>query len=816
MKKMGKRLIIGILTAAMTVGYVTAAEVSDFYDSEQTPVAGTVADSPEENLFSVAGSSDQWIFLDEKEEGIFVLKNAGTETKPFDATKNATKTKFMPGESNNIAFVINSSAFVTKYIPGAMADRMLSATWSVAAGASESAYSVDCKVTLLSAAEYAAYYEKIGAKCGTSGWFLRDPHPTTMGQIVEVSSVTDMAKTMGKLYGVSSLYFNVREIRPALLLEKDFFKKVKLNVETVGANIAAYILKNYKANELSELYSAFELMALGFEHVDLPPSAKDVKMVGEMKIGKPISCTYTYEHLQNVAEGETVITWYVSSTPGGGVTTAGTGSEYYILPAHAGKYLTVEVTPVDVKKAVGTPVRSTSTMGPLPASAGPLANQNPQFADTPVASPAENVFRIKGIPNGFILLERNDGVSFIGTTDNYGSVPFDKKSNVKFDPNSPDNVGYYLNNSLLNGESVGTVLPESIRKFIKRDTVWFTEAGNAQSNAPYDYYTTAAISLLSYQEWQKYYKKFGFDNGYNPIGWWLRSAKGSGDIKDILAVRTNASTDFRGQAFQYGGSFALMVRPVFYITNDFFLNVKLDASTMGSAVKNMMVTNYTLNELSGAKAGYTADELAAIGFSEAPVALKLNVSGIAAVGNEVECAYEYSSSKSKGSSIYRWLIANDEKGSYTPIPSETSKYLTITEDMVGKYIKVSVLPKDISGMGGLEYTSAEGVRITGPQTVNITRARLLSTSGIPATIASPVMLWSTNVGGEAAELTLIVAVYDENNRLLKVQSSDFSFTGGSKDLNFTYVQGANDGAKQIQFVLLDKNKNRPLLLKEVR
>ena len=821
MKKTVKRLICLASAFALMAGSAFAAVPQDFYDSGNESVPGTVLSTPDENIFTVDESDDEWIFLDATEDGIFVLKNESAgDNIAFDSASSVRNPiiEFDIDSSTNIAAIINSQDFIDKYIPEAIAENMLETEWEIAAGTADGLipepYSVTSRVTLLSAEEYAQYFEKIGADCG-GAWFLRDPHPTQNNAWVEVANASTGSRAAGKLYSVQSFNFNRRAVRPACMLDSDFFRNVKLDVDNMGENIIEYIKANYEKEDLSDIYDSDDLNTI-FDGVRRP-EVENLVLTGENRTGYPIGYDYDFVHPEGKGEGESIVKWYLSS----GASSADyteitvTDGEYYILPADAGKYLTVEVTPVDEDGTPGRAVRS-EPMGPLAASAGILPNQSALFENQQPAADPDYIFNVDGWSNGFVLLDEDEnGRFFIGTTDEYGTVAFDSNGGVKFDPEDPANVGYYLNTTVLNGENSGTRLPGSVIEYIDRDTVWFTEAGNANSNAPHDYYTQAAISLLSYTEWQEYYQKFGFDNGYTIVGWWLRSPMGNGDVTaDILAVRTNSSVDFQGRAFQYGSSAALLVRPVFWVEGDFFKNVKLDVSTMGSEVKNMMLRNYTMDDLSSGSAGYTQEELEAMGFADAPLADGLYISGIAASGNQIQAAYDYTAEAAEGESDFQWYISDSADGALSPIDGASQRYLDVSDDMVGKYVSFSVIPKNADGVGGMRVECGYRTLIAQSQSINLPENEVMNEQGGYPSVSDSVITYSATVEGEPAELTLIIAYYGENNELISVDTRDYSLQGQELSINESIAGDA--AADSIRIILLEKDTNRPLMFKEIR
>ena len=86
----------------------------------------------------------------------------------------------------------------------------------------------------------------------------------------------------------------------------------------------------------------------------------------------------------------------------------------------------------------------------------------------------------------------------------------------------------------------------------------------------------------------------------------------------------------------------------------------------------------------------------------APVASNVTVNGNLYSGEILSGVYDFTDEDghTEGSSSYRWLISDEEDGSYTAIEGQTSKTLTLTEDYDLKYVKFEVKPVDSYGKAG--------------------------------------------------------------------------------------------------------------------
>ena len=234
-------------------------------------------------------------------------------------------------------------------------------------------------------------------------------------------------------------------------------------------------------------------------------------------------------------------------------------------------------------------------------------------------------FTIAETGEKFILLDTTagaDGKFFVLANKSYGSHKFDSSGKTasasqKFDPADTTNIAYWLNNDFVaNGNPVtdaeGTVTAENKMsavilekdengeyKYLDADHEWLTEAGKADGACPNDYIVKSALAFLSRQEFLQYKDKFGYKDGSGD-NWWLRTGRASGKIDVFVGSSTYKGT-FSNYAYNSGP-----VRPVFYLNDEFFKNVKLDLANTGSEVISVIKNNYTSNELDI----YTDEELA--------------------------------------------------------------------------------------------------------------------------------------------------------------------------------------------------------------
>lgn len=94
--------------------------------------------------------------------------------------------------------------------------------------------------------------------------------------------------------------------------------------------------------------------------------------------------------------------------------------------------------------------------------------------------------------------------------------------------------------------------------------------------------------------------------------------------------------------------------------------------------------------------------------NEAPVASNVTASGNLYSGETLKGSYDFSDAdegQKEGSSLYRWLLADEQDGTYTAIEGQTASSLLLTTDYDLKWVKFEVTPVDSYGKAGTPVVS---------------------------------------------------------------------------------------------------------------
>lgn len=258
---------------------------------------------------------------------------------------------------------------------------------------------------------------------------------------------------------------------------------------------------------------------------------------------------------------------------------------------------------------------------------------------------------------------------------------------VIFDKENQKSVAYYLNSEdYINSQF-------SVMKQYINDHTWYTETTNNVIKSVYS--TVAKIALPSVTEYKVNIDRIGVNsiaNGYtkpySPTHFMLRTAHpGDGDQKHTsnkyttkaiwLAKNTSGTLTMQiGAAVYY---WQTCERPCFYLSKDFFKNVKLDMSLLKTQDSEVAkIIKEIASEENGiatlTKAGYTESDLTELGIATGSVKItSATIAGDGKCGNTITATvttdgnadkteYEWYGVKTDGTST---LLATTETNTYT-------------------------------------------------------------------------------------------------------------------------------------------------------
>ena len=607
------------------------------------------------------------------------------------------------------------------------------ALWKTEKSAAGNEYVFKAAVTLPSVSEIYKYRDKIGYNHGGryTGWGTRTAvmaeTESNAPNMVAFVPNGDACSTNVTGYTMSSGI----NLRPILRLKREFFMNnnvlYKLNDATLsdrladmGSEVKKMLVANFKRSELTGVYSDEELTEIGFGFSENAPKITNIQV--KTNIATP-GGTATLSYTSTPASDENIVTWYIAGDAEGTNPVkidGASGAELTIPSSAGGMFLMAGITPI-LDEEIGSIVYSQPI--PIEAALSPYSTAETVDETNPDwgmkrDNNADYMFSVN--KTNFTLLEAaEDGSDFLVLVDG----AFNSPSSIiptgvtdpvtSMDPAKNSYLPTFLNSTYLEFEddTKWTYYPtgqtnlwiyglgKKVADYVNRDALWKTE----KSAAGNEYVFKAAVTLPSVSEIYKYRDKIGYNHGGRYTGWGTRTAvmaETESNAPNMVAFVPNGdacSTNVTGYTMSSG----INLRPILRLKREFFMNnnvlYKLNDATlsdrladMGSEVKKMLVANFARSELKGV---YSDEELTAIGFSDnEPEISNVTAQGIASVAQTLTAGFEYYDPKGseQKSAEYQWYSADSAGGTLSKIDGATDKTYKVTQDMLGKYIAVSV------------------------------------------------------------------------------------------------------------------------------
>lgn len=246
---------------------------------------------------------------------------------------------------------------------------------------------------------------------------------------------------------------------------------------------------------------------------------------------------------------------------------------------------------------------------------------NADYAFT--ATTGENVYHYQVLDEITVNGEKQ---YYIYCNDIYGYNIGVTPANNVFDPDVENNIAHWLNKNFYDGASAtndGLVLDTAIKPYIENHDYIVEANSSAPDGYPKtDYSVNCKISLLSISEYAKYSKKIGW-GAYlkgsltsNGVHMFLRSPAGNTTNLRTLYAQNGCTANvavYNADTSKFTSNYgAARIRPAFYVSEDYFKNIKLDLTAVGNEVKKIISelspSIYNDGELLSLKEIYTFTE----------------------------------------------------------------------------------------------------------------------------------------------------------------------------------------------------------------
>ena len=274
-----------------------------------------------------------------------------------------------------------------------------------------------------------------------------------------------------------------------------------------------------------------------------------------------------------------------------------------------------------------------------------------------------------------------------------------------WDPADTNTMAGFINSSGF----ISEMIDETVNTYVVEHSYKFEPAYEATASAKSE--VSSRYALLSLSELNAYKDRIGvLPCEYNVStdvmtttsnSWWVRTPAVSGGAGAMIWHKGNAKPAWQEAINAWGKT----IRPCFYLSEDFFKNIKLDATDLGTEVVKMVGFEGILSKTEMLDLGYTETELNALGIVY-PEITSARAEGLVSVGSGLTAVYNYTHSKAanEGNSLIEWIRVNADGGE-TTVQSGTEKTYTLTAADLGCKIYYNVTPKTTLGHTGLKVKS---------------------------------------------------------------------------------------------------------------
>ena len=330
-------------------------------------------------------------------------------------------------------------------------------------------------------------------------------------------------------------------------------------------------------------------------------SIQSVKLKGVYETFQNIKAEYEFDDI--TGEDDIVYkNWYMAQSKNGSYQNISSDEILRTDTSYAGKWIKYGITLKNRRVFYSEPHQIGAAWSQNPKELTGADGGNP-LSVINKTTPPEYTFTIDG--EEFIMLDHFDSDSsafLIMAKDNYGIRRF-----------YPTDMGQlfsdmikWLNNDFYVGGNGGKKLPKSILGYIDMEQGWKTEKRRYDDSTESGYY--GGISLPALTELKKYAERIGLQDSGDD--WWLRTPTSDAYVDGNYMQYVCGDEEKLGcTAGKHGTTGSAGIRPIFYISKDYFLENKLDFETTGSEVYHELAKRYTKNELRGLYDLKTLEEL---------------------------------------------------------------------------------------------------------------------------------------------------------------------------------------------------------------
>lgn len=739
-----KNILVKVLAVAQFMSiasFTVSADTSDIdYSKIYHGMTGfdSIEETPAKYLFNIDGSTREYIMLDtydnNGEREFFIMTDyLAPSKKSFDAdtVKDYTNEKntnyyymvkpgsgaswnsasgnaaYDPENPNSVAYFINTDNFIDVMIDEDVDEYVTTHTWKSEPVWKEANITIlsetESKYALPSVSEYFTYADKIGRKSQPLNytgsyffhWYFRTPFADGSG------SSYIMHKNDARIPNWAFADYWDASLRPVFYLDEDFFKNVKLDCKTLGADVIGMIdFPSFmtKAEALSIGYSDEEWASLSVVGID-EKTTDDYYITSNGN--DRIKSGYTLT-VNGISEGDTV--QFLKSTDGvSGFLIDGATEENFVITNDLAKnYIAAQITTANGEKYITNKVL-----------VGDNAKSYAGWINVPLLNEYDDAnwkLKFKEQPGEFTIVDFDDETGEMLLMSGIAYKPNEAEgafyiadTNIqKYDSEDSKSIACRINqDAFINDRIISTdylsYIPEKC---------WETEKyfnGN-------DSVSVARFALPSLTELLSapYIERIGYTIGSGTgaeAGYKLRTPYNSNDSFYYLRKATG-----KGSAQAETASSAYYPSRVeFYLNDDIFKVLKIDIKNSGTKAIKLAFSDLSAEDAENA--GYTSEELKEAGVYF-PEVKNVRLSGMNTVGSTLTAKYTYSHGADvlPGNHEFSWYRVS-ENGDVELIDDEKSESYTIKQSDIGYRIYCTIKPQDSNGIFGIKSKTEESTVI---------------------------------------------------------------------------------------------------------
>ena len=303
------------------------------------------------------------------------------------------------------------------------------------------------------------------------------------------------------------------------------------------------------------------------------------------------------------------------------------------------------------------------------------------FVMTDYAAPKKSTFDADAVlgfskdtaDNFYYMVKEGSGAS-------WGS----KNNNYAYDPENPNSAAYFINTEAF----IDVMIDESVDEYVVSH-VWENEPVWKEANADTLKTTESRYALPAVSEYLAYSDIIGRQvkplnyTGSSYFHWYFRTPFVDGTASSFIMHKTNVHIRNWAFADYWDSTF----RPVFYLSSDFFKNVKLDLSALGANVIKKIDFPSLMTKDEALAVGYTEEEWASLAIID--IKEQTTEDYYITSNGKVKSGYTLTVNGTEETDTVQYIKSTDGENGFF-IDGGDDKEFCLTNDLAGSYIAALV------------------------------------------------------------------------------------------------------------------------------